>query len=88
MKNQTHNLRGFKVTFTQATDHKPNRVKIYDMRHNKTILVSYGAETPDNDTDLAKYTLNSLGINIIAQCWDEKDKYTILLTDNFTTQIK
>lgn len=85
---KTQNLRGFKVTFTPASNTKPNRVKIHDMRHNKTILVSYVAETPDNDTDLAKYTLSNLGIPVIAQVWDEKDKYTILLSDNFTTQIK
>ena len=76
------NLRGIKVTFLQATDTKPSRQKLTDLRYNKTVILGASQNAADY--------LKEKGISIKAQTWSEKNgrqEYTILLTDNFSDEI-
>lgn len=85
------NLRGFKVTAIKATDTKPERVQIEDLRHNKKVVLSYSCHSPNTKDDLAVWFLASKGIEIETQTWCEKNSisiYTILLSTNFKNQIK
>lgn len=93
MKNnliETNRFRGFKVETINATNTKPVRVKITDLRYNKKVLLSYGAKH-DNFNDLLQDFFNSKNILIEAQTWAEdsssKHLYNIYLTENFDTQI-
>jgi len=85
------NLRAFKVEAIYATDTKPARIKITDLRFSKTVTINYGGGTASNIHDRSIEHLNSLGIEIDSQAWSEnaqgQHQYTILLTSNFTTQI-
>lgn len=87
-----HPFRSFKIEHVQSTNHLPDRIRITDLRFNKTIIISYGPNTEDQQTARAIEFLNSLGINIAAHTWAENSQsqhlYAILLTDNFTIQIK
>lgn len=84
-------LRGFKVEGLQATDTKPARIKITDLRYNTSVIVSYGASTTSREKERAIEFLQDLGIEVKAHAWCEKNgqhQYTVLLSDNFNTQIK
>ena len=88
------NLRAFKIETIPATNTNPARVKITDLRFAKTIKISHsnppGVGNPNKYN--AENYLNSKGIEVMAQAWSEdkdgRHQYTILLTDNFTNQIK
>ncbi len=85
------NLRGFKAEAKPATNSAPERVKLTDLRYNKTIILSYGANTASNQKNRVIEHLESLGIKIIAQTWAEvsgRHTYSIYLTDNFDTELK
>lgn len=84
------NLRAFKVTTIQATDTKPIRVKIQDLRHNKTIKIGYTQDSPSEESDFIEWYLKKLNINVIYKAWHEangQQQYTIYLTDNFTDKL-
>ena len=82
------NYRGIKADSIPATNTKPVRIKLTDLRYNKTVVLSYGANTPDNQKDRVIQYLETKGIEIQAQTWSEgSQKHTIYLTDNFTNQI-
>lgn len=85
------NLRAFKVQAVQATDTKPARIKITDLRFSKSVTISHGATTASNMHDRSIEHLKTLGIKIESQAWSEsaqgQHQYTILLTTNFTTQL-
>lgn len=55
------NMRAFQVTHVPATNNNPSRVKLKDLRFNKSIILNYGPDTPDNGTELAVYSLAKLG---------------------------
>ena len=86
------NLRGFKAETKQATDTAPEKIKLTDLRFNKTITISYGATTASGQKDRIIEYLKELGIEITAQTWAENTRgqhlYSIYLTDNFNIQIK
>ncbi len=85
------NLRAFKVTTLPATDTKPTRVKIEDIRYNKSVIISYSAQSPNTEQELIIWYLKNLGIDIISQAWAENKQgqslYTIYLTKNFTSKL-
>ncbi len=85
------NLRAFKVTTLPATNSKPTRVKLQDLRFDKTIILNYSAKSSSNEKDLIVDYLKQLGIDIIAQSWSEntegQHQYSIYLTDNFDIQL-
>ena len=85
------NFRGFKVQYLPSTDTKPARIKITDLRFNKSVLVNYSAQSASNGQDRAIEYLKGLKIPVIAQTWHEKDgqhQFTILLSDNFNNSLK
>lgn len=82
------NYRGIKVETMKETNTKPLRIKLTDLIHCKTVVLSYGANTPDNQKDRVLQYLETKGIEVQSQTWSEgSQKYTIYLTDNFTNQI-
>jgi len=88
---QTQNFRGFQVETIPATDTKPERIKITDLRFSKVVRISYTAEGASGQKDRATEYLESLGIPVTAQTWCEKNgihQYTILLSTNFNNDLK
>ena len=85
------NLRAFKVVTIPPTDTSPVKVKVTDIRFNQSIVLSYRANTPSTENELVIDYLNKLGIEVIAQAWEEKhgqQQYTLLLTPNFDKRLK
>lgn len=83
-------LRGFKVETLQATDTKPARIKLTDLRFSKAVFLNYGAKQETLIQVITEF-LQSKGIEISAQLWAEDKKgihqYGIYLTSNFSNQI-
>lgn len=90
--NTVNRFRAFKVAYLGSTDTKPARIKITDLRYDKSIIVHYTAKGAKNGEDRAIEYLQSIGINIAAKAWAEIKgqihNYDILLTDNFSTDLK
>ncbi len=85
------NLRAFRVTTLPATNSKPVRVKVQDLRYDKSIILKYSAKSASNEKALVIDHLNSLGIEITAQAWsenkDSQHQYSIYLTNNFDIKL-
>ena len=79
------NLRGFEITYISPTNHRGGRVKIKDLRFNKTKIIPYSYEFNTCKDDAEVY-LKSLNIPCLFAC--ETKKGYIILTDNFEIQIK
>lgn len=79
------NLRGFAVTCLQVTNTKGLRVKIKDLRHNKTKIINYSYKF-NTARDDAEVYLKSLGIPCLYCC--ETEKGSLILSDNFDIMIK
>jgi hypothetical protein len=94
MKNEIkelNRLRAFKVETLSATDNKPTRIKLTDLRYSKTVILSYGAKH-NSLKDVIEDFFNKIGIELTAQTWAEDKNsihlYGIYLTENFDIQIK
>lgn len=79
------NLRAFEIKYQGPTNHRGSRVKITDLRFNKSVTISYQYKY-DNTFDQAVDFLKTKEIEIISKA-EGKECY-ILLTNNFTNQIK
>lgn len=79
------NLRGFEISFISPTDTKGARVKIKDLRHDKTKIISYSYNFISCKDDAEVY-LKSLEIPCLYCC--ETEKGYIILSDNFNIMIK
>lgn len=79
------NLRAFEVKYQGATNHRGSRIKITDLRFNKSVTISCGYEY-NNTFDQAAEFLLAKGIEVISKA-EGKECY-ILLTNDFTNQIK
>jgi hypothetical protein len=79
------NLRGFEVICLGATNTKGTRVKIKDLRFNKTKIINYSYEFNSAKDDAEVY-LKSLGIPCLYGC--ETKNGSLILSDNFEIQIK
>jgi len=86
------NLRAFKVVTLLATNTKPIRIKITDLRFDETVIIGYTAKGSPRENDRVCEFLAEKGIEIVAQAWREIKgqihDYTILLTENFDKRIK
>lgn len=80
------NHRLFSITYHGATNTKPSRVKIRDLRHRKTRWISYDSEF-NNTWEMADKFLKSKGI--VCDIMGEADDFNafILGTIDFSTEI-
>jgi hypothetical protein len=85
MKEQTENLRGFKIRCIPATDTKGTRVCIEDLRHNKRVYLPYSYDFNSCKGDALRFLEN---IGILIEYSFESDKEIFLLSRNFEIQIK
>ena len=81
----TKNLRAFEITYISPTNTKGSRVKIRDLRFEKTKIIPYDYEL-NHIGEMAIVYLNGQGINCLFKC-ESKNGY-IVLTDDFETQIR
>lgn len=77
--------RAFRVRYIPATDTKPSRVSIHDLRNNKRKVISYNHEF-SNIYQIAEKYLSDIGITCCGV--SEASKGYILFTDNFRISIK
>ena len=82
-----NHLRAFKVKYLGATNTRGERIKIIDLRHKKTIIISWDYHY-DNIRDLVIDYLLSKNIKINSFIWDEINSCYYLNTLDFKTQIK
>lgn len=77
---EIQNLRCFEVTYLPPKNHRGGRVKIKDLRHKHTKILSFTYEY-DNISEYALRYLNSKNITVLYKvCLKDKD---LLITDNF-----
>lgn len=85
------NLRAFKVETIPATNTKPERIKLTDLRFSKSVTLSYGVTTASTADKRAIEYLNERGIAIDSQAWSEnaqgQHQFTLLLTTDFNNQL-
>lgn len=84
-------FRAFQIETVPATNTKPARIKIKDLRFSESIVISYGQGKATTANERAIEYLKSRNIDIVSHAWAENKNgwhlYTILLTDNFKDQI-
>lgn len=83
--------RGFKVDYLGATNNKPVRIKITDLRYDKSIIVGYSAKGKDRGIDRAIEVLKEIGIEVSGVLWAEKGgvfMYDVLLSEDFTIMLR
>tara|TARA_R110000772_G_scaffold92531_5_gene189467 strand:- start:1952 stop:2233 length:282 start_codon:yes stop_codon:yes gene_type:complete len=87
-------LRAFEIKGLGATNHRGTRVKIMDLRATHSMSSEYKSVTLNwNYTlntieDQAQHYFNKIGIEIHCAIWDSKNNKVLLMTDDFTTQLK
>ena len=74
------NLRGFEILYLGPTESKGSRVRIKDLRFNKTKIINYSYEFNQARDDAEVY-LKSLGIPCLFCC--ETKNGSLILSDNF-----
>lgn len=72
------NLRGIQVQTMQATDTKPVRIKLTDIRFGNSVTIGYTATSESEQTKRAVEYLQSIGITVTAQTWCEKKQPTLV----------
>lgn len=81
-----HN-RAFNVKYLSPTDFRGSRVKITDLRHNKSIIISFDYALT-GIKEMALSELLKLGIKINSFSYNEKTYEYTLNSYDFATQIK
>jgi len=81
-----HN-RALKVKYLSPTNYLGYRIKITDLRHNKSIIISYDYSL-DGIKEIALTELIKKGIKISSFSYDEKTYEYTFNTSDFETQIK
>ena len=81
-------LRGFEVKYLPATNYQGSRVKIYDTRHKKGIIISYRYDLNGVNEIALDFLINKRNINIVSYSYNDKKGVYNILTDDFTTQLK
>lgn len=79
------NQRGFQVSYIGPTIHRGDRVRIKDLRNNKTVIIPYDHEY--NTAETAKIWL-WMKHKIVCRDQCEYEKGWILLSNNFDKMIK
>lgn len=82
---QTYRM--FKVKFIGPTNTKGSRLKITDLRYNKSITLSKQYNYSSIVEQAMNY-LDSIGIPLDAQSWDEVNSTNYLLTTDISTQLR
>lgn len=80
-------LRGFEIGVLPVTNTKGRRVKIYDTRHEVRHIVSWDY-SKDTSLEIAQDYLESRGINLVAQTYNEKSHQYTILSDDFATPLR
>jgi hypothetical protein len=79
--------RMFKVTFLGPTNTQGSRLRITDLRYNKSIVLSKSYNYSNITEQAIKYLSDKLGIDIVARSWDDVKGIDYLMTTNFNTQL-
>jgi hypothetical protein len=77
----------FKVTFLGPTNTQGSRLRITDLRYNKSIVLSKSYNYSNITEQSIKYLSDKLGIDIVAHAWDDVKGTDYLMTTNFNTQL-
>lgn len=87
MQSLSLRYRVFSISYVPATNTLPCRVRIKDMRRNKTKIISYGTNNePGEDLEItARKYLLSLGIECQALAMSQND--FSLLSEDFMTPL-
>lgn len=80
----SNRFRAFKVSCVPATNTRPTRVKLQDLRHEKQIILSYGVDEKTME-ELAINYLENKGIIISAFAMGKNE--LSLLSEDFATQM-
>ena len=80
-------LRGFEIGILPVTNTKGRRVRIFDTRHEVRHIVSWNYSR-DTALQIAQDYLESRGINLVAQTYNEKENRYTILSDDFATPLK
>jgi len=86
MNKNVKNLRGFEVKYLGATNTKGSRMKLTDLRFNKSKYVYRSYNYMNGKQDCIDY-LNKIGIKVLFSC-ESKNNTDILLSDNFEVQLR
>jgi len=81
-----NHLRVFEVKYLSATNTKGSRIKINDLRHKKSITISYNYSL-DGIKEIAINELLKKGIKINSFSYNEKNHNYYINTLDFETQI-
>ena len=79
------NLRVFEICYISPTNTKGARIRIKDLRHNKTVIIPF-EYADSNIKDTARTFLKSKGITCVSQ--GEGKKSYLLLSRDFGRQIR
>jgi hypothetical protein len=80
-------LRGFEIGVLPVTNTKGRRVRIFDTRHEVRHIVSWDY-SKNTALEIAQDYLESRGINLVAQTYNEKSHQYTILSDDFATPLK
>ena len=78
--------RGFTVKILPPTNHRGTRLKIRDLKTNKSIVTHYQYQYNSIEEQAVAY-LKRIGIKINSALWDSKNDTCILITNDFKTQL-
>ena len=82
-----NHLKGFKVKYLGATDTRGSRVKITDLRLNKSVTLPYNYSLSGMKEMAIDYLVKERNIKIDSFLCLSDDEYVIMTTD-FETEIK
>jgi len=84
MANLTH-YRLFQISFVPPTNFRGSRVKIKDLRHNKTVIINQNYRK----NDICECAVDFLKTKKIkCQAFGSSNEFYILMSKDFATQIK
>jgi len=79
------NLRSFTITAMAWTETKPSRIKIYDNRNRRGIIIGYHDSPLDRHEEIAADYLAKIGIKCLYL--SEGKHGFLLLTNNFNVKL-
>ena len=79
-------LRCLEVKYLPATNTQGSRVKIYDTRHKKGVIISYRYDLDGIKEIALDYILNRM--EVVSYSYDERRGVYCIFTDDFRTQLK
>lgn len=79
-------LRCLEVKYLPATDTQGSRVKIYDTRHKKGVIIPYRYDLDGIKEIALDYILNRM--DVVSYSYDERRGVYCIFTNDFKTQLK